>query len=249
MRYKRPALFLPVQIPESFLAKLDESLLTDLPPFSRLTRAEIREILDLATPRRYDEGTAVFDEGAEADRFFLLLDGVIRVVRTTATGEQVIALHIAPGQLFGIAPALERNTYPATAVAAAESLAISWPARLWRDFATRYDGFATENYRTVGERLGEMQTRMADLATKAVEQRVAGAILRMVNQTGRKVEDGIEIVFPVTRQNISEMTGTTLHTVSRLLSAWEKDGLVRSTRRHIVVTAPHRLVLLSGAAG
>jgi CRP-like cAMP-binding protein len=45
------------------------------------------------------------------------------------------------------------------------------------------------------------------------------------------------------------MTGTTLHTVSRLLSAWQKDGIVQSTRKHIVVTAPHRLVLLSGIEG
>lgn len=231
------------------MAKLDASLLTGLPPFSQLTQDEIREILHLALPRRYDEGAAVFSEGAEATQFFLLLDGVIRVIRTTATGDQIIALHIAPGQLFGIAPALRRDSYPATAVAAAECLVLAWPARHWHAFAEKYAGFATENYRTVGERLGEMQARIVDLATKAVEQRVATAILRMANQTGRKVEDGIEIAFPVTRQNISEMTGTTLHTVSRLLSAWERDGLVRSTRRHIVVTAPHRLVVLSNEAG
>ena len=71
-------------------------------------------------------------------------------------------------------------------------------------------------------------------------------MLRMVNQSGRKTKEGIEIGFPVTRQNISDMTGTTLHTVSRMLSGWEKDGIVRSTRKHIVVTAPHRLVEISG---
>ena len=112
-----------------------------------------------------------------------------------------------------------------------------------------YEGFATESYRTLGARLGEFQARVEELATRAVEQRVASAVLRMVNQSGRKVDDGIEIAFPITRANIAEMTGTTLHTVSRLLSAWEKSGIVASTRRHITVTAPHRLVLLSGAAG
>lgn len=231
------------------MPKLDESLLTGIPAFSRLDRGQIRDILDLATSRRYDEGRAVFDEGAAADRFFLLLDGYIRVIRTTPTGEQVIALHIAPGALFGIAPALHRETYPATAVAAAESLALSWPARLWPEFTEKYDGFATESYRTIGTRLGEMQTRLTDLATKAVEQRLACALLQMANQTGRRTEEGIEIAFPITRQNISQMTGTTLHTVSRLLSAWEKDGIVRSSRRRIIVTAPHRLVLLSGMKG
>ena len=228
------------------MPQLDESLLTGLPPFSRLDRARIREILDLAAPKRHDPGSAVFTEGAEADRFYLLLDGVIRVVRTTETGEQIIALHISPGQLFGIAPALKRDTYPATAIAAVECLSLSWPVRLWDTFVDRYEGFATETYRTLGERLGEMHSRIAELATKAVEQRVAAAILRMANQTGRKTAEGVEIAFPVTRQNISEMTGTTLHTVSRLLSNWEKEGMVKSARKRVVVTDPHRLVLLSG---
>lgn len=229
--------------------KLDESLLTGVPPFRDLARADIRGILDQAVSRRHEAGSAVFHEGAPADRFFLLLDGYLRVVKTTPAGEQIIALHIAPGQLFGIAPALRRETYPATAVAATESLALSWPVRLWDGFVERYPGFSPEVSRTLGTRLDEMQARIAELATQAVEQRVAAALLRLVNQSGRKVEDGIEIAFPVTRQNIADMAGTTLHTVSRLLSAWEKDGLVRSSRRHVVVTAPHRLVLLSGAGG
>ena len=113
------------------MSKLDESLLSDLPPFSRLGRSQIREILDQASSRRYDEGAAIFREGHEADRFFLLLDGYLRVIRTTPGGDQIIVLHISPGQLFGIAPALERDTYPATSVAAAESIALSWPVRLW----------------------------------------------------------------------------------------------------------------------
>ena len=228
--------------------KLDESLLAPLPPFSRLARPEIREILDRAVPKRYPEGSAVFREGAPAERFYLLLDGFIRVVRTTPAGEQVIALHIPPGQLFGIAPAIGRDTYPATAVCAAETLALGWPVRLWGEFAAKYDGFSSETYRTLGARLNEMQVRVTELATQAVEQRVAAALLRMVNQSGRKTAEGIEIAFPVTRADIAEMTGTTLHTVSRLLSAWEREGLVRSARRRVTVTAPHRLVVLSGAA-
>ncbi|WP_425101792.1 Crp/Fnr family transcriptional regulator [Tropicibacter sp. S64] len=229
------------------MPKLDESLLTGLPPFSLLDRAQIREILDQAVSRRYDEGTAIFREGHDADRFYLLLDGYLRVVRSTPGGDQIIVLHISPGQLFGIAPALQRDTYPATAIAAAESIALSWPVRLWEDFTTRYPGFATESYKTLGQRLGQIQETLTEMATQAVEKRVACALLRMVHQSGRKTATGIEIAFPVTRQNISDMTGTTLHTVSRLLSAWQKDGIVESTRKHIVVTDPHALVVLSEA--
>jgi len=227
------------------LPRLDESLLTHLPPFSKLDRRQIRTILDQASSRRYEPGTHIFEEDSPAKRFFMLLDGYVRVVRVTQTGEQVTALHIPAGQLLGIAKAIGRETYPATAVTATESIALSWPTRLWNTFVTEYDGFATETYKTVGHRVGEMNTRIVELATQQVEQRVANALLRLINQTGRKVEGGIEIDFPITRQDLSELTATTLHTVSRLLSAWEKQGIVESKRKRIKVCDPHAMVLLS----
>jgi CRP-like cAMP-binding protein len=93
----------------------------------------------------------------------------------------------------------------------------------------------------------ELHERIDEVSTRAVEQRVAAVILRLVRQYGRTVEDGIEITFPITRATISEMTGTTLHTVSRMLSAWEKKGIVASKRKHITVTDPHRMVLIADA--
>jgi len=227
------------------LPRLDESLLMHLPPFSRLDRTQIRAILNQAGVRRYDAGAHVFHENDPADRFFLLLDGYARVVRVTPTGEQVTVLHIPAGQLFGIAGALGRDSYPATAIAATESLVLSWPMRLWGDFAACYDGFATEAYKVVGARIGELNMRMIEMATQQVEQRVANTVLRLINQTGRKVEGGIEIDFPITRQDLSELTATTLHTVSRVLSAWEKQGLIESRRKRIKVCDPHALVILS----
>lgn len=231
--------------PRKILPRLDESLLMHLPPFSRLERRQIRTILDQATSRRYDEGVAVFEEDAPAERFFMLLDGYVRVVRVTQTGEQVTALHIPAGQLLGIARAIGRDTYPATALTATEAIVLSWPSRLWDGFVANYDGFATETYKTVGERMGEVHNRVVEMATQQVEQRVANALLRLINQTGRKVSDGIEIDFPITRQDLSELTATTLHTASRLLSAWEKQGLVQSKRKRIRVLDPHALVMMS----
>ncbi len=228
------------------MRKLDESLLTGLPPFRSLSRPQIREILDAAQTSRHDAGQPVFSEGLPVDCFFLLLDGHIRVQRTTPQGDQIILLHIAPGQLFGIGAALGHKTYPATAMAADDCVTLVWPNRLWPDFIARYEGFATQTYAVVGGRLNDMHSVIVEMATKQVEQRIAAALLRLITQMGRKVDSGIEIHFPITRQNISDMTGSTLHTVSRLLSAWEKDGIVASERKKITVTAPHRLVLLSG---
>lgn len=167
--------------PRNTLPRLDESLLSHLPPFSKLERRDIRTILDQATSRRYGEGVAIFDEAAPADRFFMLLDGYVRVVRITPTGDQVTALHIPAGQLLGVARAIGRDTYPATALTATEAIVLSWPTRLWDTFVSDYDGFSTETYKVVGTRLGELNNRIVEMATQQVEQRVANALLRLIN--------------------------------------------------------------------
>lgn len=105
--------------------------------------------------------------------------------------------------------------------------------------------FGANTYKTVGSRLQESHTRVVEMSTEQVEQRVAHALLRLLNQTGRKTERGIEIDFPISRQDIAEMTGTTLHTVSRLLSAWEDKGIIVSGRQKVTVSDAHRLMLLA----
>ena len=225
--------------------KLDNSLLEPLPPFLNLAPDQIRDILDHAQPRRFATGDTIFAEDGTADAFFLLLDGYVRAVRITEDGEQIVVLHISSGQLFGIAKAIGRTTYPASAIATGECLVLSWPTRYWDDFIKDYPSFASETYSTVGRRMGELNNRIVEMSTLHVEQRVANAILRMVQQAGRKTEQGIEIDFPVTRQDVAEMAGTTLHTVSRLLSAWQKAEIIASRRKLIVVTAPHKLVVFS----
>lgn len=229
-------------------ARLDESLLAPLAPFAQATGDEIRDILDRATISRFGEGRTIFEEGAPATQFHLLLDGIVKVLHLTESGEQVTVLHIPSGELFGFAAAIGRDTYPGSAVAAAEAIVLSWPMRLWPEFSGRYAGFSTAAARILGRRMGEMNARIVEMATLQVEQRVARALLRLAGQTGRKTEAGIEIDFPITRQDISDMTGTTLHTVSRLLSAWARDGILESGRKRITVIQPHRLVSL-GEAG
>lgn len=216
-------------------------MLTHVSPFVRLDKQQIREILDQAVSRHIEKGETVFEEGQEARRFFILLDGHIRVVRYTAQGDQVIVTYIPPGELFGIAQAIRRKTYPATAIAAADCIVLSWPSPLFDVFSEKYEGFAGETYRMIGERLTERNDRLISMATQRVEQRVASALLNLSAHSGRPVQGGIEIAFPISRQDLSEMTATTLYTASRLLSSWEKDGIIKSLRKRILVCDQERL--------
>lgn len=231
------------------LTKLDPALIRDLPPFSGMTLDQMTTLRAKATPLRADKGSHIFDMGAEARSFFLLLDGYIRVVRTTPNGEQVIARYIASGELFGIAEALGMKQYPASAVAAVDCVALSWPSDIWHATAAAHPAFATNKYKTIGGRLQDAQDRLVEMATERVEQRVASAILNLVERSGRQTDDGILIDFPISRQDISEMTGTTLHTVSRLMSGWENDGLVKSGRQKITVIGSEGLSLIANKEG
>jgi len=148
---------------------LDRSLISGLAPFSGMTPVEQDDILAEARSARYQKDTSIFSQEEEAHSFFLLLNGHIRVVRTTPDGEQVIARYIAEGELFGIAPAIGRTTYPANAVAAVDCVALAWPTRMWKAFAERYPSFSVNTYATVGQRLQETQQRVVEMSTEQVE--------------------------------------------------------------------------------
>ncbi|MCB0137948.1 MAG: Crp/Fnr family transcriptional regulator [Caldilineaceae bacterium] len=227
------------------MTTLDRSLIAHLSAFAMLSGESLDHILALARSARYPKGTEVFSQGEEAGHFFLLLSGHIRVVQTSEEGHQVVARYINEGELFGIAVAMGRSTYPATAVAAVECVALAWPSSVWHDLQKRFPSFGTAAYQTIGSRLQDTQARVMEISTEQVEQRIAHTVLRLLKQSGRKTANGIEIDFPITRQEIAEMTGTTLHTVSRILSAWEDNGLVRGGRQRVIVTDPHGLMLVA----
>jgi CRP-like cAMP-binding protein len=227
------------------LNRLDRALIAGLPLFSGMAATDLDRILEGATSRRVTKDGFIFEQGAEAASFFVLLDGRVRVVKTTPDGQQVIVRYIVPGELLGIAQALGRSTYPASAIAVVDCVVLAWPSRLWPEFAAAFPSFSANTYRMIGQRLDDVQTQVVEMATEQVERRVAHALLRLVQQTGRRSSEGIVIDFPISRQDIAEMTGTTLHTVSRLLTAWEQKGLVKSGRQQVTVVAPHRLLLLA----
>src|SRR5919112_4071262 len=171
--------------------------------------------------------------------------GWSRAISTTSFGKQVVVRYVTPGEIFGIAMAMGRSTYPATALAVLDSLALVWPSAAWPRLVARHPSLAVNTIQTVGSRLQDAHTRVVEMSTEQVERRVAHALLRLAQQAGRKGEDGIRIDFPISRQDVAEMTGTTLHTVSRLLSAWEDQGLVEGGRQKISLLDPHKLFMLA----
>lgn len=217
------------------MAALDRTLVKSLPLFQKMSDQELDSLLTRATVRRVPQSEAVFEQGAQADFFFLLLHGRLKVTQVTKDGQQIIVRVVNPGDLFGFARALQRSDYPGTATAATESLVLAWPTELWNVFVEKNPHLAVNAMHTIGQRLDEAHTRIREMSTEEVERRVAHTVLRLAEQAGKPDSGGIRIDFPISRQDIAEMTGTTLHTVSRILSAWEGQGLVQGGRQKLTL--------------
>lgn len=226
------------------MSTIDRTLVQSLALFERMEPAALDDILAQAASRRYPVGENVFEQGQVAEHFFVLLHGRLRVTQVTSEGQQVVIRVVNPGDLFGIAKALRRPDYPGTATAVSESIALAWPMTIWSDLLDRHPALAVNAMQTMGSRLVEAQARLREMSTEEVERRVAHTVLRLANQSGRKEAGGIRIDFPISKQDIAEMTGTTLHTVSRILTAWEGAGLVEGGRQKLLVREPHQLLLI-----
>ncbi len=227
------------------LRRLDPELVSGFGVFQSVPLSEVGAVLERALLRSLTKGDAVFEQGQPASDFFVLLEGRLKAVQTTPEGHQVVVRHVNPGEIFGIAVAFGRTEYPATAQVILDSVALTWPSREWRAIVSLSPALAKNAILTVGNRLQDAHARIRELSTEEVERRVAHALLRLVQQAGRTTDQGIAIDFPVTRQDIADMAGTTLHTASRLMSAWESRGLIAGGRARIVVRDAHRLAVLA----
>ena len=214
---------------------LDRTLIQALPVFSAMGEAELDAVIAHAKAQRVPKGAAVFRQGEKATAFFVLLHGRLKVVKTTPHGEQMIIRFVHPGDIYGIAKALRREDYPATVIAVVDSVTLVWPAEIWDEFMASHPTFAVNVMQMMGDRLQEAHARIKELSTEEVEHRVAHTVLRLITQSGKQTDEGVLVDFPITQQDLAEASGTTLHSVSRTLSAWESAGLVSVGRRKIVV--------------
>ena len=230
------------------MATVDRSMVAHFPLFAGFAADELAEILREARSTRYPKNSAVFEQGEAVHSFFLLLHGHIRAGKTTPTGEQVVVRYVSPGEIFGIAPAIGLSRYPATATAVDDSVVLCWPSGAWPRLAAKFPALAANTLQAIGSRLQESHTRVVEMSTEQVEQRIAHALLRLAKQSGRKLDRGVKIDFPISRQDIAQMTGTTLHTVSRILSGWEQLGLIESGRQRIVLREPQKILALAEQA-
>ena len=187
----------------------------------------------------------VFDQGDTRVRAHALIEGNVRISQTGSDGAQIVIRFIGPGEVFGAAAAFTDRRYPADADTMVPSVEVSWSEADLLKLIHRHPQIALNALRIMGSRLVELQNRLREVSTQSVERRVAHTILRLLRQFGQEGPFGTTIGLPLRRKDIADIAGTTLYSVSRALTNWEKRGLLMTRGQVLTVIRPADLRTLA----
>lgn len=220
-------------------------IIAEIDLFMGLSMAELRDIERAASLKHFENDAFLYFQGDPARHLHVLIEGSVKLTQLTPEGQQVILRYASPGEAFAVIAVLSEMDYPVSAQAAEDSLTLSWGRKAMRALMLQHPKLALNALEVLSRRTREFQDRIRELATERVERRIARALLRLARQTGRRMEEGVLIEMSLSRQDLAEMTGTTLYTVSRTLSQWESDGLIKSGREQVTILYPHGLVIIA----
>jgi len=213
--------------------------------FNGLSDDGLTAVYQSAKIRKVKAGEFFFHEGEPAETFFVLLSGLARLLQTTPDGKQVIIHLCTPGHGMAIIAALSPMNNPTSAEAVKDSTVYVWDKQTIRQLVEQYSIIAINGMELLAKRFHEMQDRYREIATERVEQRVARTLLRLAEQDGLESASGIKIDMPLTRLDIAQMTGTTLYTVSRILSKWEQVRLVNTGRQSVEIISLQGITVIA----
>ena len=206
-----------------------------------LSTRVLRQLLAAGTVRTFALDEALIHQGDPARWFAIVLEGRAKLVQLALDARQVLVRYIGPTQEFGIIAVLPGFDYPLTVQAVETCTAIFWDGETFGQFMRQHAQIGFNALRVMVIRNQETQHRYQELLTERVEQRLARALLRLAEMAGEQIETGVLLAIPFTREDLAELTGTTLFSVSRTLSLWDQAGLVETGRERIVVRSLDRL--------
>ncbi len=213
--------------------------------FKGLENEQYADLLKKGHRIKLQSKNILFHQGDPAVSCFLVNQGRLKLTKLNEQGKEIIVRYIGEGELTAAIAVLKNWTYPVTAESIKETDVTCWDKSAMMQWLHQYPDIAINLLSIVLERIDDVQHRYLEICTERVDQRIARSLLRLMRRAGSKTSSGIRIDIPLSRQNIADYSGTTLYTVSRTLSAWEKNGWIKSGREQIVVTDPHALVLFA----
>jgi CRP/FNR family transcriptional regulator len=213
----------------------DDDLLRKLPFFRRLSQPLRQRVAAVARIKAHDRGELIFSEGDPSDAFMVIVDGRVKVFKATPAGKEIILEIFGAGDPLGAVAVYEGAPFMASAVALEPSqvLAIEQRAffRLLEDDPAMVRGLLSG----LTIRLAELTRRLAEMSGARVEARFARLFLKLCDQIGRAERGGVFVPMPLARQELADLTGTTIETAIRIMSRWQKEDVLHTEKDGFVI--------------
>ncbi len=185
--------------------------------------------------RRTSAARPIFSEGEAADVFLTIIEGRVKVFKSTPTGKEIILEIFGAGDPLGAVAVYEGAPFPASAIAleSTECLRIEQSDffRLLEQHPVLVRGLLSG----LTIRLAELTRRLAELTGSRVESRFARLFVKLADQIGRADRGGVFVPMPLSRQELADLTGTTIETSIRIMSRWQKEDVLHTEKDGFVI--------------
>lgn len=188
-----------------------------------------------------NRGESIWLAGSPSEFSGIVGLGFVKLTRTTPHGQEVAVELLGPGQVFGLLIAIEGRPFPLNAVAVTSCWYLKVPTRVLMPLYHASPAFKDQIVHAIGPRLRQAHQMMSRLSSGTVEERIAAVLLVLADNYGQHKGDKARLKVPLTRQEIGEMAGTTVETTIRVMSKWQKDGLVTTQRQIITICSVSQL--------
>jgi CRP/FNR family transcriptional regulator, nitrogen oxide reductase regulator len=215
--------------------------------FDGLTDSERQLWLSRSSVTTLKRGQTLARQGEPARHFYLVESGFLKVLQLTAEGTELIMRFVAAGEPFGGVVALGNAPYPVTAIATQPTVVHAWTRDTVSTLLVSTPQVSVNIMREMAAHMTDALTRVRELTTARVGPRLAHTLLRLARQCGERTPEGVLITQPLTRQELADLTGTTLYTVSRTLTRWEGMGLLESRKRLLLLRSLRKLEDVAGS--
>lgn len=210
-------------------------IITALPVFAGLSERDWDKVTDLFSEREYQKDDYIFLEGEAPEALYIVRTGKVKVLRHSTDGKDVVLRVTGPGQLLGSVAVFDGGGYPGTAQAIEDCSLLVVARNDCLTLVQRFPVFALTVISDMGTRLRSSAEQIRSLAVERVEQRIARTLLKLGQTAGVDTPEGRVIEMPLTRQDVADMTGTTVETAIRVMSKFRRQELIRTRRGKVVL--------------
>lgn len=199
------------------------------------------KLVDSSTVALATKGEAIWNRGEPITFAAIVGTGFVKMAKATAQGTQMTVELLGPGQCFGLLAAIDMAAYPLSAYAVTDTWYLKMSKAKFSEIFALTTQAGEALLKALAPRLRRAHNMMAQLSSGTVELRIAAVLVTLLDSYSRETRAGTKLTVPLTRQDLAEMAGTTLETTSRVMSRWQKEGLVSTVNQWTCVHDVARL--------